>query len=160
MIHKIHMGEMLPSVEAGMPYYIVGYMGSVHDYSDVVFPQDIRRCTKCHDESLASQADKYKNKPTMAACGSCHDNVDFATATNHPVVQLNDNNCSGCHIPSGQEFDISVTGAHTEPLRASTLPGLNPDCRRNKRRDGQEESRPRRTCSRHFQSQDERGRCR
>lgn len=125
MIHKIHMGEMLPSVEAGMPYFIVGFMGSVHDYSTVIFPQDIRNCTKCHDEALASQANDYKNDPTRASCGSCHDDVDFATATNHPNVQLNDNNCSGCHIPSGQEFDISVTGSHTIPLRASTLPGLN-----------------------------------
>jgi len=125
MIHKIHMGEMLPSVEAGIPYFITGFMGSVHDYSTVVFPQDIRNCTKCHDESLASQAVDYKNDPTRASCGSCHDDVDFATATNHPTVQLNDNNCSGCHIPSGQEFDISVTGSHTVPLRASSLPGLN-----------------------------------
>ena len=125
MIHKIHMGEMLPSVEAGSPYFIVGFGGSVHDYSTVVFPQDIRNCTKCHDESLATQAVDYKNDPTRASCGSCHDNVDFATATNHPTVQLNDNNCSGCHIPSGQEFDISVTGSHTVPLRASSLPGLN-----------------------------------
>ncbi|HKQ32880.1 MAG TPA: OmcA/MtrC family decaheme c-type cytochrome, partial [Thermodesulfobacteriota bacterium] len=125
LIHKLHMGEMLPSVEAGNPYFIVGFMGSVHDYSTVVFPQDIRNCTKCHDESLASQAVDYKNDPTRASCGSCHDDVDFATATNHPTVQLNDNNCSGCHIPSGQEFDISVTGSHTVPLRASSLPGLN-----------------------------------
>ena len=125
MIHKIHMGEMLPSVEAGSPYFIVGFGGSVHDYSTVVFPQDIRNCTKCHDESLATQAVDYKNDPTRASCGSCHDDVDFATATNHPTVQLNDNNCSGCHIPSGQEFDISVTGSHTVPLKASSLPGLN-----------------------------------
>ncbi|MEW6143546.1 MAG: OmcA/MtrC family decaheme c-type cytochrome [Thermodesulfobacteriota bacterium] len=126
MIHKIHMGEMLPSVEAGNPYFIVGFMGSVHDYSTVVFPQDNRNCTKCHDESLATQAVDYKNDPTRASCGSCHDNVDFATAENHPVVQLNDNNCSGCHIPqSNTEFDISVTGSHTVPLKASSLPGLN-----------------------------------
>jgi OmcA/MtrC family decaheme c-type cytochrome len=126
MIHKIHMGEMLPSVEAGNPYFIIGFMGSVHDYSTVVFPQDIRNCTKCHDESLASQANDYKNDPTRASCGSCHDDVDFATAENHPVVQLNDNNCSGCHIPqSNTEFNISVTGSHTVPLRASSLPGLN-----------------------------------
>jgi OmcA/MtrC family decaheme c-type cytochrome len=127
MIHKIHMGEMLPSVEAGMPYFIVGFMGSVHDYSEVVFPQNIRNCTKCHTDG-AIQSSAYKNNPTRAACGSCHDDVDFATATNHPVVQLDDNNCSGCHIPSGPEFSIAVLpGAHTVPLRASTLPGLNFD---------------------------------
>ncbi|MEQ9618419.1 MAG: OmcA/MtrC family decaheme c-type cytochrome [Deltaproteobacteria bacterium] len=127
MIHKIHMGEMLPSVEAGMPYFIVGFMGSVHDYSEVVFPQDIRSCTKCHtDQALQSNA--WRTEPTRASCGSCHDDVDFATATNHPVVQLNDNNCSGCHIPqSNTEFDISVPGAHTVPLRASSLPGVNFD---------------------------------
>ncbi len=126
MVHKIHMGEMLPSVEAGNPYYIVGFNDSIHDYSTVVFPQDNRNCTKCHDEALAPQAHDYKNKPTRASCGSCHDDVDFAAAINHPTVQLNDNNCSGCHIPqSGTEFDISVTGSHTVPLRASSLPGLN-----------------------------------
>jgi len=126
MVHKIHMGEMLPSVEAGNPYYIVGFNDSIHDYSTVVFPQDNRNCTKCHDESVATQANDYKLKPTRASCGSCHDDVDFAAAINHPTVQLNDNNCSGCHIPqSSTEFDISVTGSHTVPLRASSLPGLN-----------------------------------
>jgi OmcA/MtrC family decaheme c-type cytochrome len=120
MIHKIHMGESLPSVMDGFPYMI----GNT-DFSSVVFPQDIRNCTKCHDPSQASQADDYKNVLTRAACGSCHDNVDFATATNHPVVELNDNSCSGCHIPSsGNEFDISVTGAHTIPLKSKTLPGV------------------------------------
>ncbi|MDA2919933.1 OmcA/MtrC family decaheme c-type cytochrome [Desulfobacterota bacterium AH_259_B03_O07] len=125
MVHKIHRGEMLPSVEAGMPYFIVGFNGSVHDYSEVVFPQEIRNCTKCHTDQ-AVQNDAYKNDPTRAACGSCHDDVDFATATNHPTVQLTDNNCSGCHIPmSNTDFDISVTGAHTVPLRAKSLPGVN-----------------------------------
>jgi len=127
MIHKIHMGEMLPSVEAGMPYIIYGFNDSEHDYSEVVFPQDIRNCDKCHTDQ-AIQSNAWKNNPTRATCGSCHDDVDFATATNHPVVQLNDDNCSGCHIPqSNTDFDISVTGSHTIPLRAKSLPGVNFD---------------------------------
>ncbi len=127
MIHKIHRGEMLPSVEAGMPYFIVGFNDTVHDYSEVVFPQDIRNCTKCHTDG-AVQSSAYKNDPTRVACGSCHDDVDFATGTNHPIVQLDDNNGSGCHIPmSGTDFDISVTGSHTIPLRAKSLPGVNFD---------------------------------
>jgi len=127
MIHKIHMGELLPSVEAGTPYFIVGFRGTVHDYSEVIFPQNIRTCTKCHTDG-AIQSSAYKEDLTRAACGSCHDDVDFATGTNHPFVELNDNNCSGCHIPmSNTDFDISVTGSHTVPLRAKSLPGLNFD---------------------------------
>ena len=48
MVHKIHMGASLPSVEAGTPYIIIGNNQSVHDFSDVVFPQDIRNCVRCH----------------------------------------------------------------------------------------------------------------
>jgi OmcA/MtrC family decaheme c-type cytochrome len=121
MVHKIHRGAMLPSVEAGIPYVVGG-----HDYSNVEFPQDIRNCTKCHT-SQATQSDDYMNDPSRAACGSCHDDVNFDTGENHGGgVQLNDGNCSGCHIPdSGTQFDRSVTGAHTIPLRADTLPGVN-----------------------------------
>lgn len=125
MAHKIHYGAELPSVQNDMPYQIIGFMDSVHDYSESVFPQDIKNCTKCHTDN-ATQGDNFKNNPTRAACGSCHDDVDFATGENHPVVQLTDNNCSGCHIPdSGNEFDISVVGAHTVTLKSRTLPGLN-----------------------------------
>ncbi len=128
MVHKIHRGAQLPSVEAGIHYVIIGFNGSVHDYSDVEFPQDIRNCTKCHT-SQATQSDDYKNDPSRAACGSCHDDVNFNTGENHGGgVQLNDGNCSGCHVPdSGVQFDRSVTGSHTIPLRADTLPGVNFD---------------------------------
>ncbi|MGB7292261.1 MAG: OmcA/MtrC family decaheme c-type cytochrome [Thermodesulfobacteriota bacterium] len=126
MVHKIHRGAELPSVQAGMPYQIIGFNDTVIDFSDVEFPQDIRNCTKCHT-SEATQSDDYKEDPSRVACGSCHDDVDFATGKNHGGgVQLNDGNCSGCHIPdSGTQFDRSVTGAHTIPLRADTLPGVN-----------------------------------
>ena len=33
MVHKIHMGENLPSVQAGTPYQIIGNSQSVHDFS-------------------------------------------------------------------------------------------------------------------------------
>jgi len=46
MIHRIHYnnnGAALPSVLAGTPNKI----GSV-DFSGVIFPQDVRNCSKCH----------------------------------------------------------------------------------------------------------------
>jgi len=39
MIHKIHRGAELPSVEAGQPYIIVGRNQGVEDFSTVKFPR-------------------------------------------------------------------------------------------------------------------------
>lgn len=83
MIHKIHMGRNLPSVELGGEFAIWGYRDSKHDYSDVGFPQSIPTCTKCHDPDDMDTPDAadYSMVPTMQACGSCHDHVDFAAGT-------------------------------------------------------------------------------
>ena len=59
MIHKIHMGANLPSVQEGNPYYIVGFRGSVHDYSNLHYPQDIRNCVNCHAGSATGADLKY-----------------------------------------------------------------------------------------------------
>ena len=56
MVHKIHQGAGLPSVEAGNKYTIVGNAQSLHDYSDVVFPPDTRNCLVCHEQGKAAQA--------------------------------------------------------------------------------------------------------
>jgi OmcA/MtrC family decaheme c-type cytochrome len=130
MVHKIHMGSSLPSVQAGKPYQIIGFGQSVSDWSDVVFPADVRRCETCHDQkSGAAQANAYLTAPNRAACGACHDDVNFATGANHPGgFQGDDNQCHNCHIPQGEvEFDASIKGAHTIPTQSATLPGINID---------------------------------
>ncbi|MCW4051533.1 MAG: OmcA/MtrC family decaheme c-type cytochrome [Candidatus Bathyarchaeota archaeon] len=126
MIHKIHMGENLPSVEAGEDYYIVGHRQSVHDYSEVVFPTDVRNCEMCH---TGPDGDSYKTNPSRDACGSCHDDVDFATGEGHvSLPQTSDAGCSGCHSATmTKEFDRSVPGAHAIPNFSSQLPGTNID---------------------------------
>jgi OmcA/MtrC family decaheme c-type cytochrome len=127
LIHKIHRGAELPSVEAGTPYQIIGFNNSVNDYSTVEFPQDIRNCTKCH--TGGTQSDNFKTEPSRAACGSCHDDVNFESGENHGGgIQLSDNNCNGCHLPStDKEFDLSVVGTHTIPLKSVQVPGVNFD---------------------------------
>jgi OmcA/MtrC family decaheme c-type cytochrome len=121
MIHKIHMGSSLPSVQAGKPYTIVGFQNSVNDFSDVVFPQDIRNCTTCHQNSL--QVNDWLLNPTMASCGSCHDNIDWATGANHPGgPQLDNKFCANCHYPQGEfEYDASIAGAHIPPYKSQQL---------------------------------------
>ncbi|MDO8567170.1 MAG: OmcA/MtrC family decaheme c-type cytochrome [Dehalococcoidales bacterium] len=122
-VHKIHDAENLPSVKSGKPYFVTN---SNHDFSDVALPQDVRNCTTCH-----SNAPNWKTAPSRAACGSCHDNIDWATGKSAISgrrdhlggPQKDDTTCKGCHQPdSGQEFDASVVGAHTIPATRRTAP--------------------------------------
>jgi OmcA/MtrC family decaheme c-type cytochrome len=125
MVHKIHYGEELPSVQAGGKYQIIGFGQSVNDYSTVAFPADARNCTFCHDQSNGAAQTKAFLNPSRAACGSCHDNVNFATGDNHvDLPQTSDNQCNNCHTPQGElEFDASILGAHTIPRLSNSLAG-------------------------------------
>jgi OmcA/MtrC family decaheme c-type cytochrome len=126
MIHKIHAGSSLPSVKAGGKYQFIGYQNAVSDFSTVVFPADIRRCSFCHESTTgAAQANAWLTNPNRAACGSCHDNVNFATGLNHvDMPEISDNQCAQCHTPLGElEFDASIMGGHTIPEFSSQLPG-------------------------------------
>ncbi len=124
MIHKIHNGPNLPSVQAGTPYQIIGYRQSVHDYSHVEYPQDMRNCVRCHTAETPGGS-VWMTEPNRDACGSCHDNINWEVAgEGHPVAQFDDSLCAACHIPQGEnEFDISIMGAHTIPAKSSQLAG-------------------------------------
>ncbi len=128
-VHKLHMGSQLPSVKAGTPYQVIGFNQAVSDWSTVNLPSDPRRCTFCHEDvkvTGATQSNNWLTNPSRAACGSCHDDVNFATGKNHvDLPQVSDNQCTQCHIPQGElEFDASIKGAHTVPTQSLTNPGL------------------------------------
>jgi OmcA/MtrC family decaheme c-type cytochrome len=132
LVHKIHMGENLPSVQAGTPYQIIGFQNSVVDFSTVAFPQDIRNCTTCHGSTdpnqpnYTTQAFNWFAYPSRAACQSCHDDVNFATGENHPAgAQADDSACATCHTPTnGGEWNAAVMDAHTVPFKSKQLKGV------------------------------------
>ncbi len=131
-IHKIHMGASLPSVVAGGKYRIDNFQNAPVDFSTVVYPSnpgDPRNCAgSCHNpKNGAAQTNSWLTQPSQAACGSCHDTVNFATGANHNnIIQTDDSKCATCHIPSsGQEFDLSITGAHANPTESISAPGIN-----------------------------------
>ena len=68
-IHGVHRGHYLDYPEDVKPPYRPHY-----DFSEVIFPQDIRNCTKCHSESST-----WTQKPSRLTCLACHDS-DAAAA--------------------------------------------------------------------------------
>lgn len=138
MIHKIHNAPDLASVNVtGGDYGIFGYSGTLLSFKDVHFPQDIRNCTKCHDGAQTAQGDNWKNQPSKAACGACHDALYFGTspdpakayqteshiakaAAHVPPVTVGpdpaDDTCVACHSASGPAG--SIEAAHEIPGKA------------------------------------------
>jgi OmcA/MtrC family decaheme c-type cytochrome len=130
MIHKIHTGNTLPSIQTatvpdttptlGSGYWIVGYMGSLNNFNTVLYPQDTRHCAACHVQNLpaAPQAADFANVPTAASCGACHDNVNFVTGLNHAGgIQLNDTQCAVCHGPAS-----TIGGGNLTAVAAHVIP--------------------------------------
>lgn len=122
MIHKIHMGTRLTKT---------GYDYAGVKFNDIHYPKDVTNCRQCHkgdtaDElALAPQANNWKEKPSRKSCGSCHDNINFATGANakaggaaHPV-QVDDSACLGCHGANGlspvEESHLTVNATPNNP---------------------------------------------
>ncbi len=136
-IHKLHMGSDLPSNKGkdgifwddtttanvneaadNGAYRKWNSDGTFSDWSDVDFPALAQNCTKCH-QGKGAQVDNWKNVPSRAACGSCHDDVDFVAGTNHVGgVQADDSACKTCHPATGNKtaliFPIDTVHTHFE----------------------------------------------
>lgn len=114
MIHKLHRGKDLPSVNEGAAggvdgaqYLIYGNKDSQHRYAynepslkpdagqGVFYPQDTRNCSTCHDASNPNTPDakNWYEKPDARTCKSCHDN-----SQSHHVGEA----CTNCHA-----YDVS-----------------------------------------------------
>lgn len=115
LIHKLHNGED--------GYMIYGNQNSLHDYTHVEYPQDIRNCDSCH---TGPQADFHAENPSRRACGSCHSDVNFDTGVGHGpgIPQLNDMLCSGCHPADLPGNGMAVVQAHTLPRNEADFPQI------------------------------------
>jgi hypothetical protein len=117
MVHKIHRGEDL---ENG--YVAAGHNQSIHDYSDVEYPGDLRNCDACHvnDSQLlplpqgvlatVTPQDWWTpTAPKSAACLSCHDGDDAAVHAYTNTAMFGES-CSTCH-GEGKEYAVEKVHA-------------------------------------------------
>jgi hypothetical protein len=115
MIHKIHRGEYL---ENG---YVVVRNRGTFDFSDKVYPGDLRNCDACHvnnsqqvplpDGVLPTITESAWWSPTLpqaAACLSCHDGDD-AAAHAYTNTSFFGESCGTCH---GEGKFASVDRVH------------------------------------------------
>jgi OmcA/MtrC family decaheme c-type cytochrome len=136
MIHKIHMGRFLPSVQDGGTYWLtedvpigdaggdgMATMTTLVDHSGAWFPGEVQNCGMCHQGTQGSVWSS--ESPTRALCTSCHDRTSFvypppAGMTLHPGgAQKDDSACANlqCH---GSSSRYGVVNVHATP---STDPG-------------------------------------
>ena len=100
MIHKIHAGRELASSAGpdGQFYdnpntvadetadnysayaYTVGSLSAT--WRTAAFPAVLANCQACHTGSGVN-VDNWKTVPSRAACGSCHDTINWTTGANH-----------------------------------------------------------------------------
>jgi OmcA/MtrC family decaheme c-type cytochrome len=126
MVHKIHRGRDLPSVQAGTPYVLTDDAKQPSDYSTVAYPAELQRCAGCH---TGAQGDNWKNLPSRATCGSCHDDVWFgplpapAKMTAHVGgPKPDDTQCTVCHPPAAGLEGIATK--HLTPITDPMSPAL------------------------------------
>lgn len=112
MVHKFHMSTGLTK---GGNYYAIdsGYNFKTKAAAFISLA-DAKLCYNCHTTNKSAvNEDNWKTKPSIAACGSCHDGVNFANGlmfkslktSNKDVThgggkQTDDSKCAGCHTVS------------------------------------------------------------
>jgi OmcA/MtrC family decaheme c-type cytochrome len=118
--NTVDMKRMIHNIHSARPdYQIVGNNGVLYEWSHIHFPQDIRNCQTCHEESDADtpQASNYRLNPNRAACGTCHYDDGIANTVHNFAIEdgvhpggfnfSDDTQCAGCHGPNG-----TVTGSN------------------------------------------------
>ena len=122
MIHKLHGGNYTTNT-----YEIVGFRQTYFDFSNTRFAGptgEAKECAACHTSTTPL-------KFSRAACGACHDTVDWTT---HAGGQTDDFVCNSCHSSTtakpGVQFvhsklySSAAAARFTDPQFVVTITGV------------------------------------
>ena len=116
-VHGVHFGEYLHKPKE---------VHATYDFSNVIFPQDVRNCTKCHSGDTTGT---WKTEPSRVACLACHDKD---AAITHAALQITDptpaepyssdevETCTVCH-GRGKEFSPDKMHNISDPYKPPYL---------------------------------------
>ena len=85
--------------------------GGLFDNTTATYPQDLRNCNVCHGNAL--QGAQHMTNPSIAACQSCHDYVDFTgtlgtNCSNNVVLGSNGLPVPCAHVGGPQALDAGA----------------------------------------------------
>ncbi|MGL5390463.1 MAG: multiheme c-type cytochrome, partial [Shewanella sp.] len=106
LTHQIHQAK----------YQVVGYKGTLYDFTKVTYPGDMQQCQQCHIPGATAQTDNY-HIPSQTACLDCH-NEQLPADWNGTVAGLFHDrelfanawalSCSGCHPDSNNPQGVGL----------------------------------------------------
>jgi hypothetical protein len=99
-VHGVHFAHYLEHSEE------IYANATKQTFGEIIFPQDVRNCTKCH-----AQTDAWKQEPSRLACLACHDS-DAAKAHGRLMTYIPDVNDP--YGPTAVESCIVCHGADAE----------------------------------------------
>lgn len=116
-VHGVHFGRYLNDPADLVPT-IFGEPGDM--FAEVIFPQDVRNCTKCHAGSTS-----WAENPSRLACLACHDSIRAELHASHETLDPTPQDpwsgdevemCRECH---GPDRVASVATVHniSDPYR-------------------------------------------
>jgi OmcA/MtrC family decaheme c-type cytochrome len=104
-VHGVHFGHYVQKPKE---------IHARYDFSEVIFPQDVRNCTKCH-----SQSPSWTEKPSRLACLACHDS-DYAvfhasimTFDFTPQDPWNGDEMETCIVCHGNNSEFAPKAVHS-----------------------------------------------
>lgn len=106
-VHGVHFAHYLEHSEE------IYANATKSTFGEIIFPQDVRNCTKCH-----AQSDVWKQQPSRLACLACHDSdeakthgklMTFLLDPADPYGPLSVETCVICH---GEGRDFSPDKVH------------------------------------------------
>lgn len=136
MVHQIHYARLRDgyaernNLIAPGKLNIIGFQNSVNDFSEILFPLDVRNCQKCHADSgarcsatapcgigQACVGSVCKNvaylAPSTQVCLACHDS---SAAAGHAAINTwkdpDGNSIETCNVCHGTGGDFSVSKVH------------------------------------------------
>jgi 5-methylcytosine-specific restriction endonuclease McrA len=103
-IHGVHYGRYLARPEE-----------NTAGISEIIFPQDVRNCTKCHADPKNST---WNEKPSRLACLACHDSTaavahgNLMTWDPTPADPWSGDEQESCEVCHGKDSDSSAAKVH------------------------------------------------